>query len=188
MHPIIFATMLEFCEVPQRLGEPVSATMSAPANRTLDLQGRIRHHCDVVDTLKVNVDRMLRASILICMDLIYKSIPTFGKGGEDGRATAENGLVRQIPLGRVKEAIYRCQASKGVAADVEIIEGLLEVEERCWHQQSSSHALDSMPRVHPSSAPLTPAPPHKMPSTVGSLAMMGSPAFTFDLDGKGGAT
>ncbi|TKY90275.1 hypothetical protein EX895_000273 [Sporisorium graminicola] len=56
MHQIIFVTMLEFYEVPQRIGEPVSPIMLALANHILDLQGRIRHHCDVVDSLKVNVD------------------------------------------------------------------------------------------------------------------------------------
>lgn len=194
MHQIIFVTMLEFYEVPQRIGEPVSPIMLALANHILDLQGRIRHHCDVIDSLKVNVDGVLRASILICMDLIYQSTSAFGKDGEDGRATTGNGLVRQITLGRVKEAIYRCQHSKSVKADTGVVEGLLEVEERYWNQQNgeklteknSPHALDLTPQVHSSLAPITSTPAHTMRSAAGNLAMTSLPAHAFDLPGTGG--
>ncbi len=65
-----FATMHEFYEVPQRIIEPVSPTMLALANHILDLQGRIRRHRDAVDSHKVNVDGVSRASILISTDLI----------------------------------------------------------------------------------------------------------------------
>ncbi len=195
VHQIILVTMLEFYEVPQPISEPVSPIMLALANHILDLQGRIRHHCEVVDSLKVNVDGVLRASILICLDLIYQSTLAFGKNGEDGRATTGNGLVRQITLGRVKEAIYRCRHSKSVKADTGVVEGLLQVEERCWNQRDGEkltekdfpYVLDLMPQGHASSAPITSAPVHAMRSAAGSLAMASSPPYAFDVPGTGGS-
>ena len=145
LHQIIFATMLDFYEV--RIGEPVSTQVIALSNHILDLQTRLRYRCQVVDSLRVNVDGVVRAVTLLCTDLMHKS--------HDPGAS----LTRQITRGRVREAMLRCQArSAATKADFEFVASLLDAEERLWnlhrHASASSMSIGSSSGV---SAPLTPS-------------------------------
>ncbi|GAC75681.1 hypothetical protein PANT_18c00012 [Moesziomyces antarcticus T-34] len=133
LHQAIFAAMLGFYEV--QLGEAVSAEIVALANHILDLQGRLRHRCHVANSLRINVDSVVRASMLICTDLMHQA------------RTGGSGLARQISLGRVREAMVRVNAqTPATQADVEFVSTLLRAEARLWEQHRSNFngSFDSM--------------------------------------------
>ncbi|GAK68427.1 uncharacterized protein PAN0_092c6680 [Moesziomyces antarcticus] len=125
LHQAIFAAMLGFYEV--QLGEAVSAEVVTLANHILDLQGRLRHRCNVVNSLRINVDSVVRASMLICTDLMHQA------------RTGGSSLARQISLGRVREAMVRVNAqTPATQADVEFVSTLLRAEARLWEQHRTN--------------------------------------------------
>lgn len=139
LHQVIFATMLDFYEV--KIGEPVSTQVVALANHILDLQNRLRFRCDVVDTLRVNVDGVVRAIAIIISDLMHN---TRDQG---------SGMIRQITLGRVKDAILRWQKqSPATKADFDYVSNLLKAEARGWEQRyTTSGTTDTIMSNHLSS-------------------------------------
>lgn len=164
LHQIIFATMLDFYD--GHIGEPVSRQVLFLANHILDLQSRLRYRCDVIDSLRVNVDSIVRAVTLICVDLM-----------QDTSHQGVSSIARQITLGRVREAILRCRRrAASRPADFDFVSMLLDAEAQLWTERHAPN--DANCAGNPDvgqysfvSAPLTPCSIPQADPTASSRAL-----------------
>ncbi len=103
------------------------------ANHILDLQSRLRYRCDVIDSLRVNVDSIVRAVTLICVDLM-----------QDTSHQGVSSIARQITRGRVREAILRCRRrAASRPADFDFVSMLLDAEAQLWTERHAAKDADS---------------------------------------------
>ncbi len=141
LHQITFSVMLDFISLSLDLEQRVPVQTVVFANYILDLQTRLRYRCDVVDSLSANVESVRKAVTVLVIDLIHCS------------ETISN-LVRQLTLGRIHDALARCQKFAGAGkVDFGTVLALLDAEGQIWRsaqsrksgQISSTHGGSSTP-------------------------------------------
>lgn len=158
LHQQIFHAYLHFDEL--RLDRPICPQMVALANHTLQLQDRVRARCHIIDSMRINVTGVLRAVTVLTIDLLQKH--------RDSKVS----LARQVTLGKIKEAIYKCEASPNLAeGDLDNVYKLIEMEESAWAAKTRAMApRNNIKPIFASPVPIHPSPPEHSSGYVGNSA------------------
>ncbi len=120
-HQIVFSLMLKLHR--SDLGKKrVQSSCVSLAYIVLEIHGKIRKRCRVIDSMAMNQDHLYSACIVLLLDLYADH------GAESSRAT---GLARESIRGKIKQAISWIDKSHPrTAKAARLLQKLLEVEEQ----------------------------------------------------------
>lgn len=125
LHHQMFHAYLQLHEY--RLDQPVPPVMVSLASHILNIQDKIRLRCHIIDSLRINVTGVLRASTVLCIDLMQK------------HRTPQISLFRQMQIGKLREAINKTrEATRLMDGDLEKVERLLEMEDTAWKNKTKA--------------------------------------------------
>lgn len=125
LHQQIFHAYLQLYEI--RLDIKVCDQVVGLASHILHLQDKVRDRCAIVDGLRINVTGVMRAITVMTIDLLQK------------HKNSKVSLVRQLTLGKIHEAIRKCEETSNLAeGDLDSVKKLMEWEEMAWRDKTKS--------------------------------------------------